>query len=107
MKTHFRPTWRALLSSIPAFIAELVRAVNQSENLTPGEVRLLLNRSIASIVGLRDRTGVIPIVEETADLHPDCNGGSRTRSRNAIFAGIALPRSVVPVVNQRNMLIRL
>lgn len=40
------------------FIAELIRAANEADKLTPFEVRRLLNRSVATIRDMREQTGI-------------------------------------------------
>ncbi|RVJ07844.1 hypothetical protein CN193_04755 [Sinorhizobium meliloti] len=40
------------------FIAELIRAANEADRLTPFEVKRLLNRSVATIREMREQTGV-------------------------------------------------
>jgi hypothetical protein len=42
-----------------AFIAELIRAANEADKLTPFEVKRLLNRSIATTRDMREQTGTI------------------------------------------------
>jgi hypothetical protein len=39
-------------------IAELIRAANEVERLTPFEVKRLLNRSVATIRDMREQTGI-------------------------------------------------
>ncbi|MBB4184269.1 hypothetical protein GGE07_000895 [Sinorhizobium terangae] len=41
-----------------AFIAELIRAANEADRLSPFEVKRLLNRSIAAIGDMREQTGM-------------------------------------------------
>ncbi|TAU59876.1 hypothetical protein ELI45_31110 (plasmid) [Rhizobium ruizarguesonis] len=45
-------------SSIPSFVAELVRAANEIERLTPWEVRKLLFRAITTVSDLREQVGI-------------------------------------------------
>lgn len=40
------------------FIAELIRAANEADKLTPFEVKRLLNRSVATIRDMRKQTGI-------------------------------------------------
>ncbi|WP_085043874.1 hypothetical protein [Ensifer aridi] len=40
------------------FIAELIRAANEADKLTPFEVKRLLNRSVATIRDMREQTGI-------------------------------------------------
>ncbi|MQW88562.1 hypothetical protein [Sinorhizobium saheli] len=46
------------MSLTTQFIAELIRAANEADRLTPFEVKRLLNRSIATIRDMRDQTGI-------------------------------------------------
>ncbi|PDT82953.1 hypothetical protein [Sinorhizobium sp. BJ1] len=46
------------MSLTTLFIAELIRAANEADRLTPFEVKRLLNRSIATIRDMREQTGV-------------------------------------------------
>lgn len=46
------------MSLTTQFIAELIRAANEADRLTPFEVKRLLNRSIATIRDMREQTGV-------------------------------------------------
>ncbi|WFP95550.1 MULTISPECIES: hypothetical protein [Ensifer] len=41
-----------------AFVSELIRAANEVEKLTPSEVSRLLDRSVATIRGMREQAGV-------------------------------------------------
>ncbi|GGE08010.1 hypothetical protein [Rhizobium anhuiense] len=45
-------------SSIPSFVAELVRAANEIERVTPSEVRKLLFRAITTVSDLREQVGI-------------------------------------------------
>ena len=45
------------MSSIPAFISELIRAANEVEKLTPHEMSRLLDRSVDTIRDMRERIG--------------------------------------------------
>ncbi|MQW45567.1 hypothetical protein GHK68_25725 [Sinorhizobium meliloti] len=40
------------------FIAELIRAANEADRLTPFEIKRLLNRSVATIREMREQTGI-------------------------------------------------
>jgi hypothetical protein len=40
------------------FIAELIRAANEADRLTPFEVKRLLSRSVATIRDMREQTGI-------------------------------------------------
>ncbi|THK35667.1 hypothetical protein EHS39_23895 [Ensifer sp. MPMI2T] len=46
------------MSLTTQFIAELVRAANEADRLTPFEVKRLLSRSIATIRDMREQTGI-------------------------------------------------
>ena len=43
------------MSSIPAFISELIRAANEVEKLTPREMSRLLDRSVDTIRDMREQ----------------------------------------------------
>ena len=45
------------MSSIPAFISELIRAANEIEKLTPHEMSRLLDRSVDTIRDMREQAG--------------------------------------------------
>jgi hypothetical protein len=47
-----------MMSQTTAFIAELIRAANEVEKLTPGEVSRLLDRAADTIRDMRDQVGV-------------------------------------------------
>ncbi|MBP1885097.1 hypothetical protein [Sinorhizobium mexicanum] len=46
------------MSLTTQFIAELIRAANEADRLTPFEVKRLLNRSIATIRDMREAIGI-------------------------------------------------
>jgi hypothetical protein len=46
------------MSSTADFIAELIRAANEVEKLTPYELSRLLDRSVDTIRDMRDQTGI-------------------------------------------------
>ncbi|WP_331375725.1 hypothetical protein [Sinorhizobium chiapasense] len=46
------------MSLTTQFIAELIRAANEADRLTPFEVKRLLNRSIATIRDMREEIGI-------------------------------------------------
>jgi hypothetical protein len=46
------------MSLTTQFIAELIRAANEADRLTPFEVKRLLNRSVATIRDMREQTGI-------------------------------------------------
>ncbi|WP_208179997.1 hypothetical protein J4T85_019875 [Sinorhizobium medicae] len=46
------------MSLTTAFIAELIRAANEADKLTPFEVKRLLSRSVATIRDMREQTGI-------------------------------------------------
>ncbi|MBY5786706.1 hypothetical protein HFN62_23640 [Rhizobium leguminosarum] len=45
-------------SSIPSFVAELVRAANETERVRPSQVRKLLFRAIMTVSDLREQVGI-------------------------------------------------
>lgn len=45
------------MSSVPAFISELIRAANEVEKLTPNEISRLLDRSVDTIRDMREQAG--------------------------------------------------
>lgn len=49
------------MSPTTTFISELIRAANQTDDLTFWEVRRLLERAISAIESLREEAGIIPI----------------------------------------------
>lgn len=51
-------TITAETSSIPGFVAELVRAANEVDRLTAGEIESLLLRAISTVRDLRERAGI-------------------------------------------------
>ncbi|RVI69733.1 hypothetical protein CN189_01885 [Sinorhizobium meliloti] len=46
------------MSLTTAFIAELIRAANEEDKLSPFEVKRLLDRSVATIRDMREQTGI-------------------------------------------------
>ncbi|VTZ61746.1 hypothetical protein [Sinorhizobium medicae] len=46
------------MSLTTTFIAELIRAANEMDKLSPFEIERLLNRSVATIREMREQTGV-------------------------------------------------
>ncbi|MDX0469935.1 hypothetical protein [Sinorhizobium meliloti] len=46
------------MSLVTQFIAELIRAANEADKLTPFEIKRLLNRSVATIRDMREQTGI-------------------------------------------------
>lgn len=46
------------MSLTTQFIAELVRAANEADRLSPFEIKRLLNRSVATIRDMREQTGI-------------------------------------------------
>lgn len=51
-------TTTAETSSVPGFVAELVRAANEVDRLTAGEIEGLLLRAITTVRDLREQAGV-------------------------------------------------
>lgn len=47
------------MSLVTQFVAELIRAANEADRLTPFEIKRLLNRSVATIRDMRDETGIL------------------------------------------------
>ncbi|MGN7883765.1 hydroxymethylpyrimidine/phosphomethylpyrimidine kinase [Sinorhizobium sp. Sb3] len=45
------------MSSVPAFISELIRAANEVEKLIPNEIGRLLERSVDTIRDMREQAG--------------------------------------------------
>jgi hypothetical protein len=46
------------MSLTTAFIAELIRAANEADKLSPCEIKRLLNRSVATIRDMQEQTGI-------------------------------------------------
>ncbi|MDX0631835.1 hypothetical protein GHK39_28565 [Sinorhizobium medicae] len=46
------------MSLTTAFIAELIRAANEADRLTPYEISRLLDRSVDTIRNMRNQTGI-------------------------------------------------
>ncbi|MBY5533620.1 hypothetical protein HFO58_10635 [Rhizobium leguminosarum] len=57
------------MSSTPNFIAELVRAANETERLTAVEVTRMLDRAIATVRELREQAGIPPVVGRDALIY--------------------------------------
>lgn len=55
------------MSLTTQFIAELIRAANEADRLSPLEIKRLLNRSIATIRDMQEQTG-IPSNNRTKDV---------------------------------------
>lgn len=49
------------MSSIHAFVSELIRAANEVEKLTPHEMSRLLDRAVDTIRDMREQTGRVGI----------------------------------------------
>jgi len=58
---HWEKISVSSMSKTTAFVAELVRAANETGSLSPFEVRRLLDRAISTIRDLREDVGIIPI----------------------------------------------
>ncbi|RVH12087.1 hypothetical protein CN217_12650 [Sinorhizobium meliloti] len=79
------------MSLTTAFIAELIRAANEVDRLSPFEVKRLLNGSIAMIRGMREETG-IPGGNRARDVVIDLQvAAARTDNASA-----AIPNSSAP-----------
>ncbi|ACE92269.1 hypothetical protein RHECIAT_CH0003321 [Rhizobium etli CIAT 652] len=51
-------TITAETSSVPGFVAELVRAANEVDRLTAGEIESLLRRAVTTVRELREKAGI-------------------------------------------------
>lgn len=51
-------TITAETSSVPGFVAELVRAANEVDRLTAGEIESLLRRAVATVRDLREQAAI-------------------------------------------------
>lgn len=49
------------MSATTQFVSELVRAANEVDRLSAGEVRRLLDRAIFTIEDLRELAGIVPL----------------------------------------------
>jgi hypothetical protein len=51
-------TITAETSSVPGFVAELVRAANEVDRLTAGEIESMLRRAVTTVRDLREQAGI-------------------------------------------------
>ncbi|WFU52004.1 hypothetical protein [Sinorhizobium terangae] len=70
------------MSLTTQFIAELIRAANEADRLTPFEVKRLINRSIAAIRDMREEIG-IPSSNRAKDVVIDLQAAARADSLSA------------------------
>jgi hypothetical protein len=75
-------TITAETSSIPGFVAELVRAANEVDRLTAGEVESLLLRAMITVRDLREQAGIPGSGTEQDAIVPP---GPRGKRRRHIF----------------------
>ncbi|EJK87309.1 MULTISPECIES: hypothetical protein [Rhizobium] len=60
---------RMTVSATTDFIAELVRAANEVEKLSPNEVSNMLDRSVSTIRELRQELGIVPVPGKDALIY--------------------------------------
>ncbi|NTF46608.1 hypothetical protein A6U86_32745 [Rhizobium sp. AC27/96] len=70
------------MSTTTDFIAELVRAANEVEKLSPHEVSRMLDRSVNTIRELRHELGIVPVPGKDALIYIRTVSAGATRVPN-------------------------